>query len=723
MAAGFARTARAIDPNRTMSQYVRQHWGAESGFPKGPVYSIDQTKDGYLWVGTEKGLFRFDGTSFQQMQAGNAEQRALNHVLGLLPDADGGLWIRLRHPTHTLLRYGEGVFRETAGEVGFSRGSVAAMARSRDGGLVFWLLAGEPRALLMHGTTFETAAAPKDFSRSAVLSIAQTSNGDIWVGTRDAGLFRLAGGRTFAVTEELPDPKVNALVAFGNNELWVGTDSGIARWNGTKLTRAGVPRSLDGVQALAMAVDRDSNLWVGTNSQGLLRVNGHGVASKIDGNGDLRDAVTAVFEDREGNLWTGSAAGLERLRDSPFVTYSQPEGLAVDGSNPVFVDSGSRIWVAPVSGGLFWMKDGNRSAVLSNELNRDVIYSLAGRNGEVWLGRQHGGLTQLRTGPASITARTYTGADGLSQNSVYSVYQSADGTVWAGTLSGGVSKLSGGRFTTFKMADGLVSNTITAMTETTDGTMWFATPAGLSSLSRGAWQSYTAKDGLPSEDVNCLLPDSTGVLWAGTAGGLAFRESRRFQVPAGAFPSLRESVLGIAEDRFGSLWIATATHVLRVNRERLLRGNTTDGDIREYGLADGLRGVEGVKRSQSVVTDPAGRVWFSLNRGISMVDPGRLKSNAAPAIPHVQSVMADGNPVPISGKIHISGGHQRITFGYAGLSLSVPDRVRFRYRLDGFDHGWSEPVSTREAVYTNLSPAAYRFRVIASNPDGVWSGT
>jgi hypothetical protein len=169
------------------------------------------------------------------------------------------------------------------------------------------------------------------------------------------------------------------------------------------------------------------------------------------------------------------------------------------------------------------------------------------------------------------------------------------------------------------------------------------------------------------------------------------------------------------------MWVATSNHALRVNRDKLLRGTLADGDVREYGLADGLRGVEGVKRNRSVTADAAGRIWFSLNRGISVVDPARLRNNSAPAIIHVESILADGNPLDLGKGVHIPGNIKRIVFGYAGLSLSVPERVRFRYQLDGFDRHWSGPVAARESVYTNLSSGAYRFRVIASNPDGVWS--
>jgi signal transduction histidine kinase/ligand-binding sensor domain-containing protein len=700
-----------------MSQYVRRQWGIESGFPRGPVYAINQTADGYLWIGTEAGLVRFDGLNFSLIQSPVPELPKMNHVLGLETDDQGGLWARLPRPM--LLHYRQGEFEDARRDPRLSGSVVTAISRGRDGALLLW---GETGCIVLRGGKAQVAPAPPGFTRSAVLSVAQTDNGDIWVGTRDAGLFRMHGGQTTQVTNGLPDLKVNSLAPAKNNQLWVATDGGLALWDGAKLTRNGIPRALDGVQSLAITLDRDSNLWIGANSLGLARLNDAGLAL-LDDPHHVKNAVTAVFEDREGDLWIGSANSLERLHDSAFVTYSVPEGLPNDGSNPVYVDSENRMWFPPVDGGLWWLKDGQRGRVTLDGLDKDVVYSIAGRKGELWLGRRSGGLTQLRQDKSSFTAKTYTHANGLAQDSVYSVYQDHDGNVWAGTLSGGVSKFSGGRFTTYTTANGLASDAVTSILESSDGTMWFATPSGLSAFSGEHWRTYTTGDGLPSSDAVSLLEDSAGILWIGTNAGIAFRDSTGFHVPRQAPDSLREQILGMAEDKFGSLWISTSIHVLRVNRAKLLRGALAEGDLREYGLADGLRGVEGVKRQRSVVTDPLGRIWFSLNLGISVVDPSRLTGNSAPAIAHVETISADGNGIGLHGAVHIPGGRQRITFGYAGLSLSVPERVRFRYKLDGYDRDWSEPVATREAAYTNLPPNSYRFRVVASNPDGAWGAT
>jgi ligand-binding sensor domain-containing protein len=623
LAASFAGAAYAIDPNRAMSQYIRQRWGPEQGFPRGPVYAIAQSTDGYLWVGTQAGLVRFDGLHFHLVRDVpgllNGES-----VLGLMPDRYGNLWIRLERAN--LLRYSNGTFDSSMSRRVPLNSRITAMSQANQGDLLISVL--QQGTMVYRQGKFEMIADASALPRSPVLSVAQTADGSIWAGTRGAGLYRLREGHTSSITENLPDPKVNCLLASANGDMWVGTDSGIVRWNGSQLVAAG-PASLNQLQVLAMERDRDGNIWAGTDSRGLLRINERG-ASYLDTVDDRsREAVTAVFEDREGNLWIGSANGIERLRDSAFVTYSRPEGLSSDGRNPVFVDSENRMWFPPVDGGLWWMKEGQQGRVSNDGLDRDVVYSIAGHKGELWLGRQRGGLTSLRTEQGSFVAQTYTKADGLAQDSVFSVYQARDGSVWAGTLSGGVSKLSGGRFTTYTSAIGLLSNTVASILEGSDGTMWFATPGGLNALSKGRWQAYTNKDGLPADNVYCLLEDSTGMLWIGTAAGLAFRSPKGIQVPGGAPAWLREQILGLEEDRYGSLWMATSNHVLRVNRERLLRGTLSEGDLREYGVADGLRGVEGVRRHRSVIADPAGRIWFSLNRGISVVDPERLNRTKA----------------------------------------------------------------------------------------------
>ena len=349
----------AVDPNRAMTQYVRDHWGIEQGFPGGPLYAITQTTDGYLWIGTQSGLFRFDGWRFSQVQDPSGAF-SLTGVYGLTPDRDGSLWILSEN--QVLLHYKNGTFeRPHFDEV--SPGNVSAISRSSRGELLVSKMEGG--TFDQRGAEFQRLDADDALPRSPIISLAQTSNGDVWMGTRDVGLFRLSGNKILAVRKGLPDLKVNCLAADGDQNLWVGTDNGVVRWNGNELTAAGIPASRNHFQALAMVKDRDGNLWVGADSQGLLRFNTQGVAS-LPERGVLHNAVTAVFEDREGDVWFGGTGGVERLRDSPFVTYSTPEGLPADGSKPVYVDAENRMWFPPVTGGLWWVK-GAQYGRISND--------------------------------------------------------------------------------------------------------------------------------------------------------------------------------------------------------------------------------------------------------------------------------------------------------------------------------------------------------------------
>lgn len=712
----FANAAHALDPNEAVSRYLRDQWGAEEGFPGGTVYAIAQTPDGYLWIGTEQGLVRFDGVHFVLLQHSNSATSPVGPVLGLTVDTEGNLWIRQEGPK--LLRYHDGVFRDVLPGLERAETSVTAMCRGANGQVLF--------SALLNGTyrykeeKFVPLASVADLPK-LIISLAETADGTIWFGSKDAGLFFLSAGRVQAVTKVLPDKKVNAILPVANRELWIGTDDGVVRWNGSAFSRPQDSRALDHIQVLAMVRDRESNIWVGT-SGGLSRLNSRGVASLEEGGRRPTGPVTALFEDREGNLWVGTARGIERLRNTVFTTYSGAGTLPSENSGPIFVDADNRTWLAPLDGGLDWLKEGRLGRVTNAGLSKDVVYSISGSKGELWVGRQRGGLTHLHYEGSSITDETYTQADGLAQNSVYAVHQNQDGTVWAGTLSGGVSNFRNGKFTTYTTADGLASNTIASITEASDGTMWFGTPNGLNAFSKGQWRAYTSQDGLPPGTVNCVLQDSAGVLWIGTANGLAFIGSDSIQIPHEVPESLREEIFGIEVDQTGELWIATSNHVLRVDREKLLSLTVMAADVREYGLADGLRGLQGVKRHKSVVKDSLGRIWFSMNQGISFINPTSIIENSAPALVHVEGLSADGRQFQLGDLLRIPAPHQRITLAYTGLSLSVPARIRFKYKLDGFDPGWSDPTPAREVSYTNLASGSYRFHVVASNSDGVWNG-
>ncbi|HEX8891953.1 MAG TPA: two-component regulator propeller domain-containing protein, partial [Terriglobales bacterium] len=708
MLTGLVTHARALDPNRLPSQYVREQWTTETRFPGGAVNGIAQTADGYLWVGTDRSLLRFDGLNFRPVSFTSITNASNVSILQLLTDARGTLWVRPEGAY--LVSQKDGKFESDR------HGLYAITAVSRDnhdGVLVSDIERGTFRFIADHVQKLGPSSPP-------VISMAETADGKVWLGTLGDGLFVLAGGRATNVNAGLPDRKINCLLAIGSDDLWVGTDRGLYRGNGNGFRRVELPLFLGNVQVLSVLRDRDSNMWVGT-TRGLLRINAKGISfseeNELRGDG----GINALFEDREGNLWVGGARGLGRIRDSAFVTYSSVSDHRFQHNGPVYVDPEGRTWFAPAQGGLYVLQNGRVQSVASIPPN-EVVYSISGRADVVWAGRQRGGLTRLQFRNGAIASQSYTEANGLAQNSAYAVYESRDGSVWAGTLNGGVSKFKDGHFTTYTTSNGLASNTVSSILETRDGAMWFATPSGLSSFSNGQWRTYTTVEGLPSPEVNCLFEDSSGTLWSGTSAGLAFFASNHFQVLQESPDVLREEILGMTEDKSGRFWIATSGHVLRVPRDKLFGGVIKAVDVREYGQADGLESTEGVKRSRSVVSDSAGRIWFSLSRGLSVVNPSQINDNSVPALPHIEAITADNNIANLAGVVQIPPSPRRITFEYTGLSLAAPGRIRFRYFLEGFDSNWSQPVAAREAVYTNLGPGSYRFRLLASNSEGLWNG-
>ncbi len=723
----------AIDPNRTLSQYVHNSWGMDKGFPGGSVTSIAQTPDGYLWIGTDRGIIRFDGINFRTFEAGSATP-TFGPVRKLLVDGQGTLWILLQNTK--LLRYRDGTFNLVRGEaengitaLGEGAGNAVLLSSLAMGVLVYkdGSFVNASAALAPGQNAYQTAA---DFSWStsiaphrlieptaAVISLGATSDGKIWLGTQDRGLLFLAGGEVHTVAPELPNLHVNCFLPLENHELWMGTNQGVLLWNGAELTREGIPSSLRNVEVLSMVRDRDSNIWVGT-TQTLIRINEGGVFSLAQEIRSPENRTTALFEDREGNLWIGGAQHLERLRDSVFVTYSLPRQQS---TGALYADPNDYTWIAPAEGGLWRLKAGKYEAVATAGLTGDVVYSMtSARPDSLWIGRQHGGLTHLRYVNGEFIAKTFKRSEGLAQNSVYTVLEGRDGTIWAGTLTGGVSELRNRHFTNYTTADGLASNTVSSITEGTDGAIWFGTPDGLTEKSANGWRTYRVADGLPSADIDCLFQDSTGVIWIGTAEGLAFFNAGQIHTLAAEPDSLHEPIFGIAEDKNRWLWIATVDHVLQVRRNILNDKDMTD--VHEYGLADGLLGIQGVKRDKSVVADSHGRIWFSTDRGLSVVSPDRGTVNPTPALVQIEAVLADGTPLDFRTSPKVPAGREKITFRFVGLSLANEERVRYRYRLDDFEKSWSEPGVAREATYNGLGPGPYRFRVVASNSDGLWNG-
>ncbi len=712
---GLANAAFSLDPSRKVSQYVYDSWGEAKGFAGGAIYAIGQSADGYLWIGTERDLVRFDGANFTLIQRPLPDAPPVGPVRGFISDSDRKLWIRLEGAR--MLLYHEGKFEDPY-RLFDLQGMIVTASALDDQSRVLFTGLGD-RTFRYDHQQLQTLL-PAEQSPGTVMSLAGTRDKSIWLGTRENGLFRLQRGEIAGVAPGFVKSAINCLAPSGNGGLWIGTDDGLYLLEVGAKKPVSLP-ALKGLQILAMAKDHDNNLWVGTK-HGLVRVTSFGAVSLELVDQRAVHEVRAIFEDRDGDIWFGGSQGLERLRNGMVTSYSVADGLPSAGGGPIYIDSKSRIWFAPFAGGVFLVTDGRAKRVTLAGLSRDVVYSITGCGNRIWIGRQHEGLTALTEVTHSFSARTYKTTDGLEQNSVYAVHCGKDGAVWAGTVSSGVSRLLGGRFKNHSSTNGLPSNAVNAIAESFDRTIWVATPDGLASYSDARWKTYTAQDGLPSSVVKSVFEDESHTLWIATSGGLAYFSDGKITVPGNLPELLREQVFGIAEDSWGFLWFTTADHVLRVNRERLISGSLLETDIQSFGAEDGLKGREVVSRNNTVVADHTGRIWLSLSSGLSMANPNVTIKTFYPVAARIEAISAGGKPLSPAAPIEIPPGIHAVTLNYGSTNLSSPERIRFRYKLDGAGQDWSNVVASRQVVFSNLGPGSYVARFVASNGIGLWNG-
>ncbi len=706
--------------NPKISQYVHDDWNSEKGFLGGAVNTICQSSDGYLWIGTERGLVRFDGYTFALIQRPIPDLPPIGSVRALINDANGTLWIQSEGLG--LVLYHNGHFEEATSSLQLQESTVIALARNQTGDLLF---SGPDNMVLQHHNYALQTLIDADRIPGTIISLAQTRDGSLWMGTQDDGLYRSDNGH-YSLISPFTDTAIVSLLPAEGGSILIGTDDGLLRWNDGVLTSLSTRWTKGTLQVLSMMRDSDGDVWVGT-THGLWRLENYDEAIQVRTISNPDGPVRALYQDHDGGIWLGIARGIERFHEGLFRTFSTAEGVPSDNNGPVYVDNVGRTWFAPISGGLDWLQDGTLHHLANTDLDGDVIYSIDGRKGEIWLGRQTGGLTLLKESSKSLktpsfSIHNYTTTQGLAQNSIFSVRCNPDGSVWAGSLNAGVSLWKNGTFIRYTTAQGMPSNSVNSIVESQAGTIWFATPNGLGSFSNGKWHRYTTSDGLPSLNVFSLFGDGHGVLWIATAAGVAYEIQGKFHTLYNSPALLNEPIFGIAQDGLGNLWFSTSDHILEVNRDKLLSGSLDDSDVESFGPKDGLRDIEGVRRDRSLVSDGLGRIWVSLSRGLAVADPIRNLRNAIPGSVRIDSMLAGSDAINLHGSLKIAPGTRTIIFNYASTNLSDLDRVRYRYTLDGSGQGWSRIIDSRQVVFSNLEPGKYRFRVVASSVNELWNG-
>ena len=424
-------------------------------------------------------------------------------------------------------------------------------------------------------------------------------------------------------------------------------------------------------------------------------------------------------------MWIGTeSGGVNLLKDTKFTTYTVKNGLSNDLVKSIYEDHQGNTWIGTDGGGLNLLRNGKLNVYTTRDgLSSNVVLSLFSDNtGNLWIGTPDG-LNRFNQGKFAV----YTSADGLANNDVRSIYLDRSGNLWIGTR-GGLTRMKNGVFKTFTEVDGLPNDLITTLYEDTRGNLWIGTFGGLGKLTNEEFTSFTTRDGLSSDVVISLHEDSDGTLWIGTnGGGLNRMKDGKFTAYTTSNGLLDDVVYRILEDGQNNLWLSCRKGIFHISKKELdefAKGMIASIAPVAYGTADGM-----MTRECSGGGDPAGwkgsngTLWFPTIKGVATIDPERMKTNShAPPVVVEQIVIDDKSFAP-SERLELPAGTTRLDLYYTAPSFVAPEKVRFKYKLEGFDNDWIDSGTRRIAYYTNLRPGTYTFRVIASNNDGVWNQT
>jgi len=717
----------------------------ENGLPQNTVQAMVQTRDGFIWLGTEVGLVRFDGNGFQVFDRNSTPALPDNDVRCLLETRDGELWIGT---SDGLARWKDGAVTAFTEREGLPGNGVRALLESANGFLWAWTDQGLAR--MNDEGRFVDATAKTGLAASAITNVIPPGQGELWVGTQDKASIYRDGHWTVPEPQDgmfawIPAGPIEFIQTFRGGRVASADKSTVAMLDGdTKrgdnaLDRFTVGHELPGSRIQALLADREGSLWIGTNG-GLARW-ADGRVQRLPVTDPLASAsVLTLMEDREGNIWAGTeTGGLHILRDQRFRTVGARESLSSDATTTVVEDHAGTLWVGTSGNGLNAIrrnvagKDSVRTYSVRDGLLSDVILSLAAApSGDLWVGTPDG-LNRIRGGRIDA----FTSADGLPDDFIRSLLADADGSLWIGTRRGlthwanGAGGLAAMRMETFTQANGLGSDLVGAMARDSHGDLWVATLAGLSRLSGGKIANYTTANGLSSNVITALLSRSDGTLLIGTQDhGWNLWDGQHFSAEKSGGLN-RSTIHAILDDGIGHLWFATANGIARcdcaANATGAGKAMQSAGCSHwiEFGPADGLRSREMAANSHpSAWRSRSGHLWFATPKGLVEVDPAHFPVNTVPTPVALERFTVDDVDQALhaaASSLVVPAGHVHFQFDYAGLSFTAPQKVRYRYMLEGFDHNWTEAGARRSAYYTNIPPGRYTFRVQAANNDGVWN--
>ena len=729
-------SAFALNPNLDVSQYAHTSWKIRDGFTRGEILAIAQTSDGYLWLGTEFGLLRFDGVRPVPWQPPPGEHLPSDRIGGLLAARDGTLWIGTTAGLASWQNNKLTLWPELAGQL------VMKILEDHEGTIwVGGIGVSTGRLCTIQKRKAECFGEDGRLGRG-VLGLYEDTKGNLWAGVKDGIVRWKPGSPTFYSLPDNPNG-IRGFYEDYDGGLLIGTRNGIGRLVSGKIEGYSIPRFQRQFSAEMVLRDRDGGLWIATLDQGLIHVHQGRTDLYAQVDGLSGDRVFTLFEDREGNVWVATLNGLDRFRDFTAATFSAKQGFADfaitvlaanDGSvwlanqqglfrwlngqftifgnratderrgggqrkatlngdspNSLFEDARGRIWVS-TEGGIGYLEN-DRFISVSGIPGGPVHAMVADAKGNLWIANQDSGLYSLSP---DLKVQHIPWADLGRKDFAYALGGDPwHNGMWLGFYQGGIAYLEDGQIrASYTAANGLGNGAVYSFQFDPDGTVWIATQGGLSRLKNGQVATLSSKNGLPCDGVQWVMEDDDRSFWLPSPCGLMRVGRTELDAWSAAVDKDRNSVRMVQSDVFDS----------------------SDG-MRSRSFRGGF--------FPTVAKSLDGKLWFIGDDGVSVLDPRHLPFNQLPPPVHIEQITADRNPHDVTaennGSLRLPALSRDLEIDYTALSLVAPEKIRFRYKLEGYDHDWQDAGNRRQAFYTNLPPRTYRFRVVACNNSGVWN--
>ncbi|HVI53890.1 MAG TPA: two-component regulator propeller domain-containing protein [Luteibacter sp.] len=710
---------RAADSrDRAIDQFYHTAWTVREGAP-GQVTALAQTSDGYLWLGTQTGLYRFDGVRFERFRPREGGDFLASSVASLYAPPSGGLWVGFRYGVASFVTGDRAT--HYAASSGLPTATIYAIGGTPDGHIWAATFNGLAR---LDGQRWSLVGASMGLPGNRARNLSVDREGRLWVATDQALAWLPPGGKRFELATRAVG-RVNRIAEAPDGTIWVAEADGGVRpaWAGDAPAEDRGP-SLN-LSSAGLLFDRDGALWMPTLGDGIRRVprvrdlprqrieaSGTAAQQFVERDGLSSDYLSAVIQDREGNIWVGGSRGLDRFRISRLL----PAPLSPGATDFALVAAqGHGVWVGTKNRPL---THADATQVEPGDFPEAITAASRDREG-TWLGGPHG-VWRLHDGKperfAPLPAEDYTG--------VQAIVGDGKGGAWLSINRPGIYHYTAGAWVYDAMR--AIANDPAPLILMNDmrGRLWMGFARNTIVIrDRGKDTVLGPASGLAVGNVTALLEDR-GAVWLGGELGIGVVVGEHARMLATLGEPLR-GVSGLVRDARGDFWANTAQGVARIDgahMARALQDPSYRPPVKLFDSLDGLPGTPAQFRPlpTALVADD-GRLWFATTSGVVSIDPADVPRNPLPPPVSIRSITTDAGSWPVTATVNLPAHTERLRIGYTATSLSMPERVRFRYRMEGIDTRWRDAGTEREAVYTDPPPGSYVFRVTAANEDDVWN--